>query len=161
VLALASFIAIAFGAAVSGGSGGDAGASAWRVARWPLALLLAASAIALLFRWAPNRRQPAWSWLAFGSTVAVLLWSLATFMLGWIVERSASFGDAYGPLAGVVALLFWGLLSSISVLYGAAVAAQLEAVRAGRPFPRDPAKQVPSAELRPVVDGPELVRGIA
>ena len=46
-------------------------------------------------------------------------------------RASSSFGDTYGPLAGVVALQIWTLLSSISILYGAAVAAQLEAVRAG------------------------------
>jgi len=30
------------------------------------------AAIALLFRWSPRRRQPAWSWLAYGATVAVV-----------------------------------------------------------------------------------------
>ena len=42
----------------------------------PSRLVLMMAAIALLFRWSPNRHQPAWSWLAFGSTVSVLLWSL-------------------------------------------------------------------------------------
>ena len=50
---------------------------------------------------------------------------------------SSSFGETYGPLAGIVALLLWALLSSVVVLYGAAVAAQLEAVRAGAPAPKD------------------------
>ena len=53
---------------------------------------------------------------------------------------STSFGDTYGPLAGIVALLLWALLSSVAVLFGAAVAAQLEAVRAGAPEPQDAEK---------------------
>jgi uncharacterized BrkB/YihY/UPF0761 family membrane protein len=52
-------------------------------------------------------------------------------------RATTSFGDTYGPLAGVVALQIWTLLSSISILYGAAVAAQLEAVRAGEPEVQD------------------------
>ena len=37
------------------------------------------------------------------------------------------------PLAGIMALLIWALLSSIALFYGAALCAQLEACRAGRP----------------------------
>jgi YihY family inner membrane protein len=142
-LATLSFLAFAFGDAIGDAIGSDFWSSAWKTIRWPLALLLAAAAMALLFKYAPNRHQPAWSWLAFGSTVSVLLWSLVTLGLGVFVQASSSFGDAYGPLAGVVALLLWGLLSSIAILYGAALAAQLEAVRSGQPRPRDPQKVEP------------------
>ena len=53
---------------------------------------------------------------------------------------SPSFGDVYGPLAGIVALLLWTLLSSIALFLGAAVCAQLEACRGGQP---DPAHEDP------------------
>jgi YihY family inner membrane protein len=151
-LATLSFLAFAFGDAIGASMGSDA-ASAWKAIRWPLALLFAAAAIALLFELAPHRHQPAWSWLAFGSSVSVVLWSLVTFGLGLFVELSSSFGDAYGPLAGIVALLLWALLSSIAILYGAAIAAQLEAVRSGQPRPRDPEKAEPSADDDPALDG--------
>jgi YihY family inner membrane protein len=140
VLAVLSFLTFAFGGEIGDAIGGDAGGDIWTALRWPLALVLVAAAMALLFRAAPNRRQPAWSWLAFGSAVSVILWSLVTLGLGAFVELSSSFGDAYGPLAGIVALMLWALLSSVAVLYGAAIAAQLEAVRAGRSAPRDPSK---------------------
>ena len=51
------------------------------------------------------------------------------------VGLSPSFGDVYGPLAGVVALLLWTLLTSVALFYGAALCAQLEACRAGQPEP--------------------------
>ena len=35
-------------------------------------------AMALLFRVSPRRRQPAWSWLAYGSALSVVLWSAVT-----------------------------------------------------------------------------------
>ncbi len=70
----------------------------------------------------------------------MLLWTGATVGLGFFYRHSASFGETYGPLAGLVALLVWCLLSSISLFLGAAIAAQLEAVRAGASAPQDAAK---------------------
>ena len=69
--------------------------------------------------------------------MSVLLWFSVTLTMGLVFQASHSFGDTYGPLAGIVALQIWCLLSSMGVLYGGAVAAQLEAVRAGVTAPRD------------------------
>lgn len=110
--------------------------SAWPWARWPLGLVVATLALSAMLRWAPRRRQPAWSWLAHGAAICVTGWVLVTIALGAILGLSSSFGATYGSLAGLVALQFWTLLSAIAIFYGAAVAAQLEAVRAGSPKPR-------------------------
>lgn len=99
--------------------------------RWPLALILSAIGLGMLFNYAPRRRQPHWPWLAFGSAVAVALWTSATLLLALGFRLSTSFGDIYGPLAGIIGLLLWTFLSSCTILYGGAVMAQLEAVRAG------------------------------
>lgn len=140
VLAVLAFGAFALGHGIGAGIGDDTVASIWRVVRWPLALTLMTSSIALLFRWSPNRHQPAWSWLAWGSAISVLLWSVLTLALGFFFQASTTFSTTYGPLAGMMALLLWALLSSIAVLFGAAVAVQLEAVRAGVAEPRDASK---------------------
>ena len=110
--------------------------TAWPVFRWPLAFLAAGLALAAMLRWAPYRRQPAWSWLMFGAAFCVTGWALVTLVLGLVLRLSSSFGETYGPLAGLVALQLWTLLSAIAIFFGAAVAAQLEAVRAGAPRPR-------------------------
>jgi YihY family inner membrane protein len=117
---------------------------AWAVGRWPLGLLLIAAAVTVLFRWSPRRRQPRLSWLAFGAGVSVLLWAAATVGLGLFYRFSSSFGQTYGPLAGLIALLLWCLLSSMALLLGAAVAAQLESVRVGEPAPQDQEKVIES-----------------
>lgn len=127
------FVLLAFGRSLSDTIDSDAGRTAWSVLRWPVALALLIAAVALLFRLAPRRRQPAWSWLAYGATISVLGMALASVGLGLFFRWSSSFGDTYGPLAGTVALLLWALLTSMAVLYGAAVAAQLEAERARMP----------------------------
>ncbi|MBB6626997.1 YihY/virulence factor BrkB family protein [Nocardioides sp. KIGAM211] len=104
---------------------------AFRVARWPVGTALLVFAIAVLLDHSPRRRQPALSWLALGAGVSVLLTMLATGGLAAYVHVSSSFGSTYGPLAGIVALLLWSLLSAIALFYGIAVCAQLEALRAG------------------------------
>ena len=70
---------------------------------------------------------------------------------GFGSAQQPSFGDTYGPLAGLVALLLWALLSSIAVFYGGAVAAQLEAVRAGaaRSAGRREGRRLRARGLRP------------
>ena len=103
----------------------------WQVLRWPAGLGMLVLAIAVLFDHAPRRRQPALSWLALGSSIAVLLSMVAAAGFAAYVGLSASFSSTYGPLAGVFALLLWSLLSSMGLFYGLAVCAQLEALRAG------------------------------
>jgi YihY family inner membrane protein len=140
VLSTAAFAIFALGHGIGQSLNDHTVTQIWNVVRWPIALVLMMSAIALLFRWAPRRHQPGWSWLAFGSTVSVVLWSLATLGLGFFFQASTTFSTTYGPLAGMIAILLWSLLSSIAILFGAAIAVQLEAVRAGAAAPKDERK---------------------
>jgi uncharacterized BrkB/YihY/UPF0761 family membrane protein len=94
-------------------------------------------AFALLFRAAPKRHQPSWSWLAVGSGMSVLLWSVFTGLLALYLDASSgTFGRTYGPLTGIIAILIWSFLTSLAIYLGLAFAAQLEAVRAGVPGPK-------------------------
>lgn len=110
--------------------------AAWLVLRWPLGFALVAIAFGVLLRYCPNRRQPGRAWLAFGSSVAVVLWAGSTVLLGLCFELASTFPRTYGPLAGVVALLLWTYVSAFAIFYGVAVSAELEAERASS---RDPA----------------------
>jgi YihY family inner membrane protein len=134
---LGAFAAIAVGRSVADSLSGHTAAGIWNGIRWPLGLVMVMAGMAVVFRWSPRRRQPAWSWLTFGASVSVVLWMLATEGLAVFFRNSSSFGQTYGPVSGLVALLLWSLLTSVALLYGGAVAAQLEAVRAGAPAPKD------------------------
>ncbi len=143
-LAAAAFAAMAWGRGVGDSLDNHVLSTLWGWGRWPLAVALIAGATTLLFRWCPRRHQPAFSWLLYGATLSVLGWVIVTLGLTALFRWSSSFGDTYGPLAGLVGLLLWALLSAITILYGAAAAAQLEAVRAGVPAPQDAEKVVES-----------------
>jgi YihY family inner membrane protein len=114
---------------------GDPAETVWDVVRWPVGLALLVVAVTLLFRYAPRRRQPGLSWLAVGAAVTVLAWLVASGLLALYVVAAAGFDETYGPLTAVMALLIWANLTGIALLAGIALAAQLEAVRAGWPDP--------------------------
>ena len=97
----------------------------------PLGVLLVVFSIMAMLRLAPRRRQPGWLWLGLGATIAVALWLTFTGLLAVYVQLSASFGAVYGPLTGVIALLLWTQLTSVAILFGFAVTAQLEAGHVG------------------------------
>ena len=122
----------------------------WNIARWPVGVTLLVVTIAVLLDHAPRRRQPALSWLALGAAISVLLAMVATGLLAAYIHLSGSFGDIYGPLGGVFALLLWSLLSSIALFAGAAVCAQLEYLRAGH---REPVIDDPGRPHTHVVEG--------
>jgi YihY family inner membrane protein len=105
--------------------------ASWTLLRFPVGIVLALAAFALLIEKAPRRRQPGWSWIAIGAGVALTLWVLLTYLLSVYVATSGSFGSTYGPLTGVIALLLWANLTSVALFLGIAFCAQLEAVRAG------------------------------
>jgi YihY family inner membrane protein len=137
-LSVAAFMLIVGGAGVAeavGLSGVVKGV--WTLLRWPLSIAFVIVAFALLFRAAPRRHQPSWSWLAAGSGVSVLLWFVFTGLLALYLDASSgTFGRTYGPLTGVIAILIWTFLTSLAIYLGLAFAAQLEAVRAGMPAPK-------------------------
>ena len=114
---------------------GDAAETWWDALRWPVGLVALVVAVTVLFRHAPRRKQPGMSWLAVGAAVTVLAWLAGSGLLALYVVAAAGFGDTYGPLTAVMALLLWANVTGVALLAGIALAAQLEAVRAGRPDP--------------------------
>jgi uncharacterized BrkB/YihY/UPF0761 family membrane protein len=65
-------------------------------------------------------------------------------VLALFFRWSTTFGDTYGPLAGMIGLLLWCLSLAASSLYGVAITAELELFRSrhgvikGTPAPAHP-----------------------
>ncbi|WP_411081328.1 YihY/virulence factor BrkB family protein [Streptomyces sp. cmx-18-6] len=114
---------------------GDGARTAWGLLRWPLGLLLALISASAIFRRSPRRKQPGYTWLAFGAAVYLVLWTLLSWLLSLYLEISGSFDTVYGPLSAFMSLLLWAYLTSIALFVGLSFAAQLEAARARKPGP--------------------------
>ena len=125
------------GSALADNGWSDVLGTIWSIGRWPLGAALVITAAALLFEKSPNRSQPEPTWLAFGSGLSVVMWFAFTGILAGYLELSKDFGDTYGPLAGFIGLMLWALLTAFALFAGLAVAAQLEAIRAGKLDPDD------------------------
>lgn len=131
---------LGFGLLISGSAFGDAVERVYGLdddvvtaVALPVGVALQLVAITTMLRRAPRRRQPGRTWLGLGAVVALVLWLGFTGLLVGYVSLSAGFGAVYGPLTGVIALLLWAQLTSVAIFYGLALAAQLEALRAGLP----------------------------
>ncbi|HEX5018247.1 MAG TPA: YihY/virulence factor BrkB family protein [Actinomycetes bacterium] len=104
----------------------------WLWGRWPLAVGVLVIAMTLLLKLSPNRRQPALSWLVYGAAISVTLIVAASLILAAFFWWSTTFGDTYGPLAGMIGLLLWCFAMAAAGLYGIAITAQLESELAKR-----------------------------
>jgi membrane protein len=103
------------------------------VLRWVLAIVrfailggLLVVGLAVLYRYAPDRDQPRWSWVSWGSGIATLLWVLATVGFSLYANFFGNYNKTYGALAGVIILMFWLFLSAFVVLVGAELNTEME-----------------------------------
>ncbi len=65
-----------------------------------------------------------------GTFIALALWTLVSWAFGTYVQKIAHYAVYYGSLATVAVILLWLYLTSLALLVGAEVNAQLEGVRA-------------------------------
>ncbi|OLT25769.1 ribonuclease, partial [Actinomadura sp. CNU-125] len=112
---------------------GPAAVTAWRIAKWPVLLVVIALLFSLLYWAAPNVRRR-FRWVTPGSVVAVLVWLAASGLFALYVAGFSSYNKTYGSLAGVIVFLVWLWISNLAILLGAELNAELErgrAIRAG------------------------------
>lgn len=149
VLAASGPVVKAIGEALSIG---DAAMVAWRIARWPVLVIIVVSCVAFLYDRAPNVRQPKFRWLSWGAVVAIGLLAAASVLFGLYVANVADYERIYGPLAGAIVFLLWLWIANLALVLGVEFDAALERARelhAGEPAevrpqlpPRDRSKIV-------------------
>jgi len=105
---------------------GDAAVTVWGVLKWPVLLLLAALAIALLYYSTPNVKQPRFRWISVGAGVAILTWVIASAVFGLYISQFSNYNKTYGSLAGVIIFLLWLWITNLALLFGAELDAEIE-----------------------------------
>ena len=96
------------------------------LARWPLMLLAIAFLLAFIYRYGPNRARARWRWLTWGSGFASLTWILASAGFSWYVANFGSYNKTYGSLGAAVGFMTWIWISTMIVLIGAELNAEME-----------------------------------
>jgi membrane protein len=96
------------------------------ILRWVLLAALLIAALAVLYRFAPDRDEPRWTWVSWGSGIATVLWILASIGFSIYANAFGNYNKTYGALAGVIILMFWLYLTAVIVLVGAELNTEME-----------------------------------
>ena len=126
VVVVALALIAVFPGVVDGLGLGQAGELAASIVRWVVLALLVLTALAVLYRFAPDRANPRWRWVSWGAVVALVLWLLGSVGFSWYVDNFGKYNQTYGALAAVIILLLWLFLSAFAVLLGAELDAEIE-----------------------------------
>jgi membrane protein len=110
----------------------------WKVLQWPVVFGLVAFAMAIIYYYAPDAEQE-WIWITPGSVVATALWLLTSLAFRFYVQHFASYNATYGAIGGVIVLMLWFYVSSLAVLFGAELNAEIEHAS---PYGKDPGEKV-------------------
>jgi membrane protein len=94
--------------------------------KWPVLLLAIAVAVAMMYRYGPSREKAQWRWLTWGSAFAAIGWLIVSVLFSWYAASFGSYNKTYGSLGAVVGLMTWMWLSSIVILLGAELDAEME-----------------------------------
>lgn len=97
-----------------------------QIGRFALLAAAVAAALAVLYRFAPDRDNPRFSWVSVGATVATVIWLIASVGFSVYVDNFGSYGKTYGALAGVAVLMLWLWITAYIVLLGAEINAEAE-----------------------------------
>lgn len=96
------------------------------VAVWPALAVLMGTTLALLYRFAPDRKDAQWRWTTWGAAGATVLWAATSAALFFYVKTLGTYGTTYGSLAGVAISMLWLWLTVLLVVFGAAVNGESE-----------------------------------
>lgn len=96
----------------------------WGWLRLPVALLLLAAVLSVVYRYGPDARQRFRS-VTVGAAFAVALWAISSVGFSLYLANFANYGLTYGSLGAAVGLLFYLYLSASVVLLGAEVNAAI------------------------------------
>lgn len=93
---------------------------------WLALAVVMSTVLAVLYRFAPDRKSPQWQWTTWGATGVTVLWAATSAALFAYVQSLGTYEATYGSLAGVAISMFWLWLTVLLVVLGAAVNGEAE-----------------------------------
>jgi membrane protein len=102
----------------------------WWTAEWPILMAVLFGAFALMFALACDRTSRRWRIVSTGAAVAVVLWLAVSAAFALYASYFGSYNKTWGSLSAAIVMLTWLWLSSLALLFGAEVDAEIERSRA-------------------------------
>lgn len=94
--------------------------------RWPLMIAALMVALAVLYRFAPDKDDNAWHWISPGAVVATFGLVVASLLFSWYAANFAHYNETYGSLGAAIALMMWLWIACTVVLVGAEINSEVE-----------------------------------
>jgi membrane protein len=111
----------------------------WLILQWPVIFVLVATAIGLIYYFAPDVEQD-FVWITPGSVLATVLWVLVSLAFKLYLTYFGDYNATYGTLGAFVVLLTWFYLSGLAILIGAELNAEIEHAS---PYGKNPGEKEP------------------
>lgn len=105
--------------------GGSHAATVFAWLRWPIALAMLMSLLAVLYYLLPDVKQE-FRFITPGSIVASFLWVLSSFGFSLYVGRFDSYNKTYGSIGGVIVLITFLFLTGVVFVLGGEINAVVE-----------------------------------
>lgn len=96
------------------------------ILRWPALAIAFALALAVFYRYAPDRDDAQWRWVSPGAVVATLMWLLGSLAFAAYTANLGRYNETYGSLGVVVVVMLWLFLGAFAVIFGAELNAEVE-----------------------------------
>lgn len=127
MLAFAALAVILLGLASSAGHFiGPHGALIANLISWPTIVIILAIGLALLYRFGPCRRSVRLRWITPGAAAVVIVWVIVSAIFSAYVANFGHYNKTYGSLGAAVGFMTWLWLSSMLLLAGAELNAEIE-----------------------------------
>ena len=93
---------------------------------WVLTVIAVVLLFSIFYYLAPNRGKPTWQWVSAGGFLGALIWIVASVGFRIYAGEPDRYTETYGSIGAVIALIFWLFLTSLSILIGGELNAELE-----------------------------------
>lgn len=104
----------------------DSFVSVFKIAKWPILLLIVMLIVSVLYWASPNAKLPGFRFVTPGSALAVVVWVVGSLVFAFYVANFGSYNKTYGALGGVVVFLVWLWLTNVAILLGHQLNAERE-----------------------------------
>lgn len=105
---------------------GPEAAQTFSLISWPVVVVALTAGLALLYRYGPSRDPVRWHWISWGSVGVIILWLAASALFSVYVSNFAHYDRTYGSLGAAIGFMMWIYVSTIVVLGGAELNAEIE-----------------------------------
>ena len=100
--------------------------------RWPILLTIIVIAVAIIYRYAPNRADGHFEFVSAGTLLATVGLIVGSYGFSLYIDAFAAYDKTYGSLGAVAVLLTWLWIGAYSVLVGAELNAEIASERERR-----------------------------